>query len=217
MIAVALAFSATAYASAHYVSAEEIPTENYVGGIDTNLYQTLNEIGTALNCHFTIEDSSQDSAPLRQRPMPDLPTPTLIPATITLLQSQLPDCRVFQDAKVNSVIHVEFAGLEADNEYVLSKLRDLDFSGPIYGLELKISKAEGKRLQINDGFGSLILTDFTPTSVHATNESNRAILTDSLPLNRYDRILWEAYTDYGVSNAGTLMQFNGPYAPRYAK
>jgi len=110
-----------------------------------------------------------------------------------------------------------FAGLEADNEYVLSKLGDLDFSGPIYGLELKISKAEGKRLQINDGFGSLILTDFTPTSVHATNESNRAILTDSLPLNRYDRILWEAYTDYGVSNAGTLMQFNGPYAPRYAK
>lgn len=176
----------------------------------------LIQLGNRFDCWFTIEyagDRKTDNSLLRFSR-----TNLEVPNSVTsrdILAETLKRQLTFAHIKVSSfnpcVIHLIDAALDSDDRYQMAAKTTVTFSGVLGALPQSIGERV-KGISSRKGGSNLDFFDDTTTrvTIRAKQQPVRDILTNSIPLNNYTRILWAAESFERDGKLETWIQFYGP-------
>jgi hypothetical protein len=151
--------------------------------------------------------------------------PESVEQFIDLLRQELDDVRVVRDAENPSVIHLVDEPLLKIRSYFMDRDVGLEYSGtldgmlarletmyPDLGLTTKLSQSVGLTTRVVEIVGDKV----TLVRIAVKNKPVRHVLTEYLPLKRYQRILWESHTVQKDGKYMSWVVYSGP-APTPAK
>jgi hypothetical protein len=163
------------------------------------LVEYLNRAAIKLDCYFTIEEMPRgvddwiESHDMRLRSQPDS-----IDELIELLPAELKGVHVYRSTENPAVIHVIDERLEKEKDYSLAKRVSVTFSGSLEKLVEKLQRTSPINLgtKMGGGLSGVVITTDCITEIHCSTRgtSARRVLTDWLPLLKYNRTLWVANT-----------------------
>lgn len=176
------------------------------------LLNELSAVGDQFHCSFTIERASTPTSKTLQRARFKIDYDIeSIDALREVMQAQLDGAVIRQNPKHPRVLHVIDAELAKDANYALDKPATLEYSGVVGGLPTRIGEVvPGIRLPRSfsntEGLGDHV----TQVDVDAKEESVRDILTNAVPIERYEPVLWVAETHDQDGKRETWIRFIGP-------
>lgn len=159
----------------------------------------LFSVGDKLDCYFTIETWQRGGD--HQSSFYDAKSTgekiSSSDALIAKFRRDLPGVTILRDPANDRIIHLIDAGLSNRDGYPLEKKASIDYSGPLEDLPNQLGKSMWYAVRRSDPLGCDFQSDVvTMVKVHFEGKTIRQILTDSVPLKKYGRILWIAQT-YG--------------------
>lgn len=182
-----------------------------------SLLQYLQQLGDLCDCFFTIEESWTQGEPMNSL------SSHLVPATLGSGDAQqelkkltklVPNLVFEVDAQNPAIIHVIDSRLAQLHSYSMDQtVHGIDFTGKVNDLLVEISR-KGIKISPQTGFavGDPLATRMDATTVVQVKQDHatvRALLSDSIPLKSYSRILWTASTERHTG-AVTVVNFTGP-------
>lgn len=188
-------------------------------------------VAQKLDCYLTIEKlttwSEGPGVPLRwsslnakclPRAFADRP-PKDIDEFMELLRRELEGVRVVRDADHPKVIHLVDEPLLKIDGYFMAEKVDLDYSGtlggmltaletqhPCLGLKTKVRRAMDTKTEVVEVVGDKV----TPVRVAVKDKAVRSLLTESVPLEGYQRLLWQSETALGEGKYSSWVRYSGP-------
>lgn len=162
------------------------------------LMDVLGKAGQKMDCYFTIEHVVQDSDALDMRNVSLDPgkigEASTVADAVKVLKEELGhlELTAYRSKENPAVVHILGKALENRRDYWLNRRVDFAFSGMLSSgfekLVKGIENVEEQRVFVTwdvYGFGSA-----TTVRISAENTAIRRILSDSIPLSRYARVLW---------------------------
>lgn len=178
----------------------------------------LNDLGSRLDCYFTVEEFRYDGAQsrLQNTPLPPDFQPSNLADLVEVLAKTLPGFRVAPDPAFPVVIRIVENALLKRKDYALDRSLKATFSGTPYDLLLWLRR---RRLLVGGPtFGSIggdWMSSDHRTALHIRNHdgSVRRLLTEHLPLF-YGRVLWMAAASEEGGVLETTVRFPRPSSGR---
>ena len=178
------------------------------------LYQYSEKMGEQLDCFFTIEDK-QESDPKKTiynsyvTVDPNIKT---VSALVTKLQKELTSYAIVIDMDNPKIIHLIYTVLTKSKSYPMQRTASMTYSGPLWNLADTLGKQLHTPLITQHTFfeNIMVYDDVTNVSFVSTNHSVRDILSNCLPLDHYNRILWVARTEDINGKPRTEVDYQGP-------
>lgn len=202
LLALAVVVFSTGFAAAGKLDSGRIPFTDF-----------LRTAGDKLDCYFTIEatfgaltlNTRFDDLTIRDEKIAS------IDGLIAKLKRDIPDADVVRDGNSFRIIHVIEKGLAGHKRYALDEEASLDYSGLLRNLPNVLRDAGRAIWAWNSGILDDLSGDaVTKVDVHIPKEKIRKLLTDSVPLKKYGRVLWTAKTRINRGRLGTEVAYGGP-------
>jgi hypothetical protein len=182
-----------------------------------SLLQYLYQLGDACNCFFTVEETWTQGEPmnsLSSHLVPAVPGSGDAQQELKKLTKLIPNLAFEVDAQNPAIIHVIDSRLAQLHSYSMEQtVRGVDFTGKVNDLLAEISH-QGIKVSPQTGFvvgDPLAMKMDVTTVVHVKQAQTtvRTLLSGSLPLKEYSRVLWTASTERHTG-AVTVVNFTGP-------
>ena len=198
-------------------------------------YAYLHDVGIKLGCHFTLE--YRDYAGATRRPKVQAKGTNdedviSMDGLLIKLHQDLEGFYIARDPSNSKIIHLIQDSLRR-SDYIMDRKRSVQYVGNLVGCTIvddtgkNIVKGEGLVTVLGKGTGKIdsgipsadgidAFQDCqTMVRVSATNKSIRSIITECLPLVKYNPILWRAVTiTTKTGDEKILVQFYGPKIDR---
>jgi len=178
----------------------------------TTFEEYLYQAGDKAHCFFTIERTPFDSlTPWSYMDFQGTPCPESVDGIIKILRKKLKGVQIIRSTEDPVVIHVIDASLQQIDHYVMERRTSIHFTGIAYELPTVVGRNLNYEMYAGSrGSNLYAFNDYTTRlDVDAQDQQVRWILTMSLPLSSYRRILWIAWTSRTANNFQTLVQYTG--------
>lgn len=171
----------------------------------------LSDVGEQFHCWFTIEwASTPTSKTLRVARFKIDYDIESIDALQKEVQAQLKEAVIRKDPQHPRVLHVIDAALAKDPNYAMDQLATIKYSGVVSGLPDKVGEAvPGIQSRRGGSFTDAFDDHGTQVGVDAKEMSVRDILTNAVPIEKYQPVLWIAETHEQDGKRETWIQFTG--------
>jgi len=177
--------------------------DNHLKDQAVPLLSLLAKMGEAYNCYFTVEAAWTNGEPANQMEsyLIFLPQDKKdLRSTLEYLQQKVPNFTYIANSSNRRIFHIIDARLSKQEGYGLTHvLKSVRFSGLVRDLPDFINKqgaTVGKAGMIDTRDASV--QDFSTTvKVQGQNLQVRSLLSNYLPLEKRDRIIWIARTKLG--------------------
>jgi hypothetical protein len=174
------------------------------------------------DCYFTVETFVPAGEPeygaLGLR-IPRSPSTGSVDTLIANLGKAVPGMRVFRDVDNPAIVRLIHVRLNEIKSYVMDREVTLDVkSSPddlLFSLQ-KTAPSLSPRRTGPIGGGRPWGDMFTPLEFSAKNVNIRRVMTDGIPLSRYQRIIWLSQTIVEPDGLHTVVDYQGrprPYEP----
>ncbi len=181
------------------------------------LVDILVKVGQKTDCYFTIEEVVQGSDALDMRNVTldprEIGEVSTVDDAVKVLKEELGhlEMTAYRSKENPAVVHILGKALENRPDYWLNRRVDLAFSGMLYsGFEKLVKGIENVEAQRVFVTGDLYGFDHTTSvRISAENTAIRRILSDSIPLSRYARVLWHCRSRQSGGKLIVRMIFGG--------
>jgi hypothetical protein len=181
----------------------------------------FNSIGTRLDCYFTVEEMMAPNARMSNlfgKSIDRIDEVSTVEQLVKLLTDQLPGFRIEVNSPDSAIVRIADKRLFSLKDYVLEKRTDIKCDGTIDDMIAVLGNKIGNihTPTKNPIIRGVWFSDpITKVAINASEEKVRDILTDFVPLHRYNRFLWHAETVQDRQGlADTSVAFKGPMNER---